>query len=81
MVFFIMTPFVLEGFILGVIGGVVGVITLYASHYLALFLVPETAAAIPVHTYATWLLIFCSLLSCFASARSVSVFLKESAHA
>jgi len=76
---FILTPFLMEGLLLGLFGSLIGVASLTFLLFLAKIISPSIPAQIPFATCAFALIIATSLIAAIASTRTVRAFLRGSA--
>ena len=74
---FILTPFVLEGFLLGLVGSIPGILTFVFITWLWNQLAPSLGGAGNIATASLWIVAFCVTVACIASTRSVLGFLKD----
>jgi cell division transport system permease protein len=73
---FILTPFLLEGILLGLMGSCIGVGVLAFGKYIAKLIAQDFAEAIPFGFCAMLILGLTSLIACLASVRTVRHFLR-----
>ncbi len=73
---FILTPFVLEGFLLGLGGSLLGVVTLLVLSSFARFLLPVMGAHLPLWNLSGILMGGCSGIAWLSSMRTVRAFLR-----
>ncbi len=74
---FIITPFLLEGVLLGFFGSLIGIVTLAAFNYLGGLVSPQLSGVVPFWTVAGSILGLTMTIAAFASAGTVRNFLRE----